>query len=208
MQTAKLISTVSFNTPEFLHGCLNRLVKGGVLDYAHWVWHEPEADETKAHAHVVMMPNKRLNTAALRMEFTELIAGEEKPRGILPCQSSKMRDWMLYAAHDAAYLLAKGQERIHQYERDAFHSTDADQLDEDWRDSHDGGNSKIKILTAYADKDLPWGEVMVSGVIPINQLFQYREIYFALLEKADITRRNGRQGHEECSHEEDNAQSE
>ena len=194
MQTGKLISTISYNTAEFLKGKLNDLVRQGIIEYAHWVHHRPEEDEKKAHAHVVLKPNRRLDTSALRNEFVEPVAGEEKPRGVLPFQSSKMNDWLLYAVHDVAYLLRKNQNRKERYSRSDLLTTDADLLDEDWRAAHEGEDSRVKQVIELAQRGVSWVELLKTGLIPINQLFQYREVFMQFY--TPETDRNGREGHE------------
>lgn len=183
MQTSKLISTISFNTPPFLMGVLNRLVKSGIIEYSHWIWHQPETDETKPHAHVILKPNKRLNTQALKSEFTETVTGEDKPRGVLPFRPSKMDDFILYGSHDVTYLIRKGQRRGHHYERSDWHSTEPDLFSDDWRDCHEGADRRIPILEEMARNGLSWADVIKSCVIPINHLFQYREIFFAFVQQ-------------------------
>lgn len=196
MQTSKLISTVSYNTPEFLCGKLNALVSSGVLEYAHWVVHSPEEDETKSHIHVVAKPNRRLDTSALRNEFVELVVGEELPRGVLPFRTtSRMSDWLLYSAHDIPYLLRKGETRVHTYELEQFFSTCKELLEEDWRECHRVDDSKIPLLREYAKRGKSWVEIIQLGIIPTNQFFQYKDIFFTLLEAH--TERNGREGHED-----------
>lgn len=180
MQTTKLISTISFNTPAFLSGVLNRLSRSGVIEYAHWIWHNPESDETKPHAHLVLKPNKRLNTQALRMEFTETVNGEDKPRGVLPFRPSKMGDFILYGSHDVTYLIRKGQRRDYHYKREDWHSTEPDLFSDDWRDCHEGEDNRITLLEEMVKEGLSWPQVVKSGIVPINHLFQYREVYFAL----------------------------
>lgn len=182
MQTSKLISTISYNSPVHLQGTLFRLVKAGVLEYAHWVQHKAEADEKKDHIHVVMKPNRRLDTSAIRNQFEEIVIGQDKPLGVLPFKStSRMSDWMLYSAHDINYLLKKGEVREHHYRREDFHSTEPDLLDEDWRECHKSDDSKVPILAEYAKLGKPWVEVVKANFLPVNQLFQYKEIFFTLL---------------------------
>lgn len=196
MQTTKLISTISHNTPNFLRGKLYSLVSSAVLEYAHWIIHEPEDDETKRHIHVVVKPNRRLDTSALRNEFLEKLADEEKPRGVLPFRStSRMSDWLLYCAHDVQYLLRKGETRKHSYDLKQFGSTCEDLLQEDWRDCHRQDDSKIPLLQEYAKQGKTWLDIVKMGFIPIPQLFQYKDI-FLILQEAH-TDRNGRKGHED-----------
>lgn len=195
-QTSKLISTISFNTPVFLLRRLNELVDKGVIEYAHWIWHRPEQDETKSHAHVLVKPNRRLDTSALRNEFKELEPGEEKPRGVLPFRTTqKVADWVLYSAHDPLYLARKGEARLEHYDRPDFKSTDEDLFEEDWRDCHRSDDSKLALLKDMIRLNKPWAEVVGMGFLPVNQLFQYKDIFFTLLQHT--TDRGGRAGHDE-----------
>lgn len=195
-QTTKLISSISFNSPEFLKGKLFDLVRQGILEYAYWIFHEREDDEKKSHAHFVVKPNRRLDTSALRNMFIESIKGEESPRGVLPFRpTQRMSDWILYNAHDPAYLIRKGETRKLHYEQKDFLSTDPDLFDEDWRDCHRANDSKIPILKDLAEKNTPWEVVLSMGFLPVNQLFQYKDIFFTFLQHNE-TFRNGRKGHE------------
>lgn len=196
MQTSKLISTISYNTPSFLKGKLHTLVRQGIIEYAHWIWHKPEQDEdNKEHAHVVLKPNKRLDTSALRNEFLEPVQGEDKPRNVLPFKSSKMRDWLLYAVHDKVYLLRKCQNRAITYQKSDLQTTEPDLLEEDWRDAHEGEDSRIKQVIEAARNGVPFRQLVEAGVIPINQLFQYKDVFQGFF--VEVTERNGRDGHEE-----------
>lgn len=191
MQTAKLCSTISYNTPAFLEGTLFRLCESGTIEFAHWVHHEPEEDEEKAHFHVVLKPNRRLDTEALRKEFKELQLGTSKALGVLPFKSSKMSDWLLYGAHDVAYLLKKGMTRKFHYDKEQFGTTEPDLLDNDWNEAHEAENGTLRLLQEFANERKEWEEVCTH--VPINQFFQWRELYLTLINR---TVRNGRPSHE------------
>lgn len=192
MQTTKLCSTISYNTPPYLAGTLKRLCDAGLLEFAHWVYHEPEADEKKGHFHVVLKPNRRLDTEALRREFREMQPGNSLPLGVQPFKPSKMVDWILYGAHDVAYLLKKGQTRKHHYSQDDFHTTEPDLFADDWNEAHQCENGTLRLLEEFAASSAPWEQICHH--VPINQLFQYRELYSALLHRQ--TFRNRGRGHE------------
>ena len=49
MKTTKPISTISYNTPEFLENKLNELLANGLISFFAYILHEPEEDETKRH---------------------------------------------------------------------------------------------------------------------------------------------------------------
>lgn len=195
MQTTKLISTISFNSPEFLQGKLCDLVSQGVIEYAHWIFHEPEEDELKAHAHIVLKPNRRLDTSALANEFKESVPGEKLSRGILPFKPSKMRDWVLYAVHDLAYLLTKNQTRKLHYDKAAILSTEPDLLEEDWREAHEGEDTRMRQVIELAENGVSFHDMLKMGLIPINHMFQYREVVDQFFNPS--TSRAGREGHDD-----------
>lgn len=191
MQTSKLISTISYNSPEYLEGTLRRLVDSGLVEYSHWILHQPEDDETKAHFHVILQPNRRIDSEALRREFREILPGSD-PLGCLPFHNSKMHDWILYGAHDVAYLMKQCQTRKHHYSREDFQTTEPDLFADDWNEAHRAENSTMRLLEEMAKTGKQWEDVVTY--VPINQLFQYREVFYALLSR--YTSRNGRPGHE------------
>lgn len=196
MNTTKLISTISFNTPSFLAGKLRSLVTEGVIEFAHWIYHQPEDDEKKGHFHLVLKPNRRLNTGALQNEFKEPVAGEDKPLGVLPFKNSKMQDWILYAVHDKAYLIRKNrQQRKFSYDQSEIKTTDSDLLEEDWREAHENEDSRVKQVIEMAENGVTWPEIIRLGVIPVNQLFQYKDIFFTCVDVK--TNRRGREGHDD-----------
>lgn len=194
MQTSRLISTISYNTPSFLAGRLADLVKGGIIEYAHWVHHEPEEDEKKDHFHLVLRPNKRLDTSALRKQFTELPVGSASPLGVMPFQTSKMTDWLLYAVHDAAYLIQKGQKRSMSYKFEDIKTTEPDLLDVQWKEAHEGENTRMRQVIEMAESGVDWSELLRRGIVPPAQLFAFREVFFTFAQQK--TDRAGRAGHE------------
>lgn len=195
MQTTKLISSISFNTPSFLRGKLQTLVASAVIEYGYAIIHHPEDDETKEHIHFIVKPNRRLDTSALRNEFVEKLPNEEKARGCLPFRATNhITDWLLYSVHDVEYLLKRGETRKHHYNLPDIWSTCQELLEEDWRDCHRYSDSKIPLLAQYAKEGKTWFEIVSLGFIPVNQLFQYKEIFFTLIQ--GLTDRNGREGHE------------
>lgn len=192
MQTTKLCSTISYNTPAFLAGTLRRLCDSGLIEFAHWIFHKAEEDETKDHFHVVLKPNRRLDTEALRKEFKELQLGTPLPLGVQPFKSSKMEDWILYGAHDIPYLLKRGETRKYHYSKEDFQTTEPDLFSDEWNEAHRAEYGTVRLLEEFAQDCLQWEEICHH--VPVNQFFQYRELYRALLYRH--TFRNGRSGHE------------
>lgn len=120
MLTSKAFSTISYNTEEFLKSTLERLLKQGIINEWYYIFHKGELDaytqeREKDHFHVYMNPSKRLDTDALRELFKELDKSNPKPLGCMPCQSSKLDDWVMYGVHDADYLATKGEVKEFSY---------------------------------------------------------------------------------------------
>ncbi len=116
VKTTKPISTISYNTIEFLQGMLDTFIKNHVIEFYCFIQHFPDTDSTKEHIHVYIEPNRSIDTGEFRSAFNQFVQGEELPRGVLPFQKTKdFQDWYLYGLHDTTYLAKKGQQRNIQY---------------------------------------------------------------------------------------------
>lgn len=112
--TAKPISTISFNTREFLLRKLDSFYSSGIFDDYRVIFHTGEPDHftgevAKDHAHVWISPNRRLDTVDLRLSFNEVDFAHPdivEPLGCLPFRPSKQDHWLLYSLHDPIYLAA------------------------------------------------------------------------------------------------------
>lgn len=202
MNTISTISNISFNTPDFFELKIRELckqVKGQVLDWAHWIVHQPDTDQSKAHIHFVCKPSRRVDTNWLRSQFVEpvppdmvkerlaaagdnitesLIVDISKPLGVLPfVKTSSMTDWLLYAVHDVAYLFKKGQSRNIRYERSDVKSTDPDFLSAQWEETADPLQALTKrVVDMYTIDQMSLGEIMQTGIIPPNLVYYFRTI--------------------------------
>lgn len=188
MKTKRLVSTIGYNTEGFLASTLDRLVNAGLIDWAHYIRHEPEEDEAKAHWHIVLMPAKSVDTNALAKQFQEVdLAHPDKPLGVLPFRfSASLDDWLLYAVHDAGYLASKGQRRKYHYARTDVLSTCPDLLAEQWREVNLAKYGLGEVLAEAVKQKLPWEAVIASGVIPPAQWTFWREVYFSLRSGATV----------------------
>ena len=195
VRTTKPISTISFNTVDFLKVKLNELVKAGILQFWALIEHKPEDDEggKKQHIHLYLEPAKILQTEDLKKEFIELVPGEDMPRKCIGIVSSKFDDWYMYGLHDKRYLASKGQSRRYAYSSDHFQSCDSDEL------LFRVHRIDLLSLSPYADmqdaiqQGLTWEEYFSRGVVPLPQIRQFHEAWNSLL--SVHTFRNGRPGH-------------
>lgn len=197
MRTSKAISTISFNSLQYLITILDQLTKAGKLEFWAVIPHQPEDDEggKKEHIHVHIVPSKMIQTQQLKDEFVEYDPGNpDKPKGCINFVTSKWDDWYLYGLHDKAYLAQKGQSRRYHYRPDEIISSDQDEL-----------NFKVKSidllsLSPYMDmidaqkQGLSYAEYFRRGTVPLPQVLLYERAWQLLL--MDKTDRNCRQGHD------------
>lgn len=213
MNTISLISNISYNTPEFFEAKIKALSSGDnrLIDWAHWIIHQPEDDEKKSHIHFVLKPSRRIDTNALRKEFLESPAllveaksqrGEPitdddlKPLGVLPFDKTKnISDWLLYSIHDVRYLLKKGQVRRHHYEKSDVKSTDPDFLQVQWSDTIDPLQAMTERVLELRAQEKTFGEILAAGLVPPNMVYYFHTLYYEtpIPSKTD---RAGKRGHE------------
>lgn len=129
MKTIKPISTISYNTKDFLILKLNQLLKAHKISFWCFILHKAEIDEKKDHFHLYIEPNTRLDTMDLQDELKELEVGSNKPLGCINFHSSKFADWFWYSMHYAPYLAGKNESRLYHYKLQDFVCSDSDCLD-------------------------------------------------------------------------------
>ena len=181
MKTRRLISTIAYNTRAGLETRMDVLLTGDMIDWAHWIWHEPEADEQKGHWHVVLQPASAIDTKALSKVFEELPWGSTRAVGCIPWRFSVLDDWLLYAIHDPGYLASKGQTRKHHYARSDVQSTSPELLQEQWAEVNLSRYGLGQMLAEAAERRVPWERLITSGVIPPSSWTFWREVYYSLL---------------------------
>lgn len=199
MRTTKPISTISYNTIDFLYLKLNELLKAQKISFFAFIPHKSEDDEKKDHIHVFIEPARLLQTEELRMEFLEIDPDcVDKPLGCIAFQSSKFGDWCLYALHDKRYLACKGQTRKYHYCLDEFFASDLDDFLFRFR------TIDTVALTVYQDildainAGLSFRDFLLRGTININQVNAVMRVWDVLSNQGNSTYRNGRAGHDDC----------
>lgn len=200
MQTIRVISNIAYNSPDFFRKKMEEWVARRVIDWAYWIYHKADTDETKDHIHFVLKPSRRVDTAALREDLFEL--DPSHPGKPLTCTSSwhftnSMDEWLLYAVHDVAYLATKGQKRNIRYDFKDIQATDEDALRNDWNMIDRTRFDRLRLLYEAVEKDVPFFQLVQSGVIPIVQRAQYEYQYKALAAMIDSKRSGRKQSHED-----------
>lgn len=130
MKTIKPISTISYNSKNFLVLKLNELLKAHKISFWCFIFHKAEVDEKKDHFHLYIEPNTRLDTMDLQDELKEIVIGSDKPLGCINFHSSKFADWYYYSMHYKPYLAGKNESRQYSYCRADFVCCDDDCLDD------------------------------------------------------------------------------
>lgn len=183
MRTTKPISTISFNTPEYLALKLDELQTANRISFWAFILHQPEDDEAgkKEHCHVYIEPSKMLQTDDIKAELLEFDPQcPGRPRGCLPFKSSRFDPWYLYALHDKRYLASKGQSRRYHYEHDEIVTSDPDNL------LFLARSIDMLSLSPYADmqeaqaKGVTWEEYFSRGTIPLPQIVLFERAWYTL----------------------------
>lgn len=173
MKTRLPISTISYNTEEFLKLKLNELIRSRIISYWFFIEHQAEDDEKKNHKHLYVMPAKTIQTDDLCDELIELTEDITKPLRCLHWQTSKFSDWFLYSIHEETYLMRKGKVRKYHYKKDDIVCSDVDQLEylisEIDMTDYSGLSRVIKAQRA----GLSFADYMMSGCVPVQLFNQY-----------------------------------
>lgn len=171
MNTSKSISTISYNSLDWLKTVLNGLRDAHIISDWMYITHEPEEDEKKRHTHVWMQPNKRVDTMSLQDRFNEFDPSHpDKPLGVIDFKSSNPDDWILYSEHDDAYLASKNEGREFAYLKSDFVYADEDTFDERYRHAHRGSEwaHRQRTLSMLKDGTLSEYDAIMRGTLPIQ----------------------------------------
>lgn len=182
MRTSKPISTISYNTEDYLKNVIEKWRKNGIIEYAMWIRHEPEQDEKKAHYHVFIKPAKLIQTMDLENDSMELDPyNPEKPLKMISFRVSKESDWVLYGIHDKAYLQEKGLEREKHYDLQDIQATCHDTLTDIIACLSDERKGRIEYrIMECVDRGMSWGQIVGSGLIPLRHMGGAKIMYQAL----------------------------
>lgn len=201
MRTTKPISTISFNSYEFLKNTLDNEVKNHHITWYAFVRHLPEEDEKREHFHVYIIPNRIIDTGVYQDLFNEYFENGialEKPRKCLIFVQSKFYDWYMYNTHNITYLMKTFQARKYQYDKREFVTSDADYFDQLTKDCGIEEDAIYKTMKIYIAQNYSWGQFISDYSVPIGKLVAMEHAWNAL---ANDTYRNNRKNHEESEDE-------
>lgn len=201
MITRSNISTISYNTDDFLIFKLNDMIKNHCIEFWAFMFHIPEDDERKAHKHLFIIPSGTVDTFVLSdiLQEIDFTNPSMPPLGTIFWKHSKFVDWYLYALHDIDYLASKGESRKYHYDKSEFIVSDSDYFNELIHSCDFSQYTKHKKLREAVQSDVSFRDLFANGFIPVQQIGQY-SLAYNLLKYGDMyydkTDRNGRSGHE------------
>lgn len=209
MRTSKPISTISYNTQEFLVHQLDVLVKSHKISDYMFVNHFAEEDESKNHIHLWMKPNTLLDTMDLQKHFLELDPKHPtKPLRCIDFRPSNSDDWILYSQHYKPYLASKGESREYHYTRDDFVFCDELTFEELYNHAFKGSEwaKRYQILEQLNSGQINPTQLILNGTVPLQMATQLNAFKF-MQTRYGGTQRGGRPNHEIEGGEEDEVQS-
>ena len=177
--TKKPLSTISFNTENFLSSTLKTLVQGGKIQSWMYVKHLAEEDTKKDHIHLILIPCSVVNPVLIRKSFIEPSFSSLGDLGCLPFCPSKISDWLLYALHYQPYLFSKGLVREHHYNISTVCSNESvDYVHQCFSEAVESLNtSRVQNFIDMAMKGSSFGDLLASGLVPPNHVVFYEKLY-------------------------------
>ena len=133
MNTKKPISTISYNSKEFLERLLNDLIASKKIAFWSAILHQGEILDDgyieKDHFHVYIEPHKQVDTMDIQEASKEYDPKyPDKPLKCINFRPSDWDNWVWYNLHDTVYLMSKGEQRQYQYSKEDFIYSDEDEF--------------------------------------------------------------------------------
>lgn len=176
---------------------LNDLVNRRKIAFYGFIEHLPEEDEKKVHKHLYIVPNGQINTDEIMDYLLEFDPkNPAKPLGCIPFHSSKFTDWYLYSIHDKDYLASKGQTRKYSYTKEEVIVSDSDFFNEEIHRMDLSKLSKVKALRNAVEGGVPFEQLLMTGQIPVQQVYAFKQTYDMISNYLERTSRNGKESHQ------------
>lgn len=179
MKTSKPISTISYNTEEFLKAKLDYLSRSGEVAFWYYIKHHGEYDketniQDKNHIHVYLEFADRVDTIKLGDMFLEYENGDlnSKPLKCMPFRVSKPYDALLYNIHHAQYLLQKFETKEFSYTLDDIVTSDRDYLNQLYSEAMHSDIFKRDRMMRLMDSGVSVAEMCYHGLVNTNQAYQ------------------------------------
>lgn len=183
MKTKQKISTICYNSVDYLKSKLEDLLNAGRIDFYAFVPHKAEEDEKKDHIHLLIFPNGNVNTNDLNEYFYEYVPDSDKPLGTCGIWhivgKNNLSDWFLYAVHDVVYCRLKGySDRKYTYTSKDIITSNEDGLDEMFYEAYHTSkfyfDKTVRETVFNSDNPLASAYALVKdGYVPLNQMCSF-----------------------------------
>ena len=119
MNTRKEISTIGYQSKEFLLSKFSELIYNHKISDYMLIRHVAEEDEKKDHWHIWLKPNEQIDSMDLQ-EFLVQFNPEDptKPFKCIDFHYSDSDNWIPYNLHDKTYLALKQESRKFHYNKE------------------------------------------------------------------------------------------
>ena len=169
MNTSKPISTISYNSENFLKSVLDKWLSLHIISDYIYIYHYAEEDEKKDHFHVFLFPNTKVDTISLQEQLREIDFNNPKPLGCINFVSSNPDDFILYTQHFVPYLVSKNEMREFIYQKSDFHFPDQDNFDVLYRHAfYQSDWAKDSAIRQKLKDGVPACDIILSGILPIQ----------------------------------------
>jgi len=182
LRTSKPFSMISYNSDGFLKITLNELMKGGLVEFWAYIHHLPEDDESKAHKHLFIIPQRLVDTQTIQKALQEIDPNNPvaKPLGAIFPRSSKFDDWYLYSLHDKKYLASKGQTRQYTYNDNAFVVSCQDTFTELKNLIDYSAINRFADIIEKAEKGESLPDIIKTTNVPLQLVGQVKQLYYII----------------------------
>ena len=179
MKTSKPISTISYNSEDFLKAKLDYLTKSGNIAFWYYIKHNGEYDtetgvQDKDHIHLYVESGDRVDTIKLGEMFVEYPNGDLNalPLKCMPFRVSKVYDALLYNIHHPQYLLTKFEKKEFAYTLDDIVTNDRDYLNQLYSEALHSDLFKRDRMMKLMDNGVSMAEMCFHGLINPSQAYQ------------------------------------
>lgn len=190
MITKRPISTISYNSKEFITKMLDELISARKISFYSGVYHIGEVlddgSKEKCHAHIYIEPHKKIDSMEL-IEMSKEVdpTHPDKPLKTIFWHYSDWDNWLLYALHDIDYLKLKMQKRQYQYTYDEFFYSDSDEFFERYNQAIHSSTIADMLRLPRLLKEHSVAELTALGYVRPDNATQYKA-YEDLLRRGNM----------------------
>lgn len=191
-RSIKPLSTISYNTEDYLKLKLNELIKNKLIDFWCYIKHKGEiniltGEVEKDHIHLFFTPIVAIEKDSIREYFDEIDPNNiTQPLKVMPMRISDFENWCLYVLHNEYYLHEKNEVKQYHYNIKDFVSSDSDIFNYFVNDIN---YNKYVVKYQTIEKIIAGSnplELFLDGNIKINQVLNASKLYeFSLRNKDD-----------------------